>query len=109
MAINNTDKQHSLTHMGNASFDKDLQMNMTEGVGFDGKGLVKQEADDLQIKIVNDGTYTYICKARVGTAESEASWKIYRIDATGNKMYADADLIYNNIATDPTILTYSYS
>lgn len=64
---------------------------------------------DEQIKSVNSGDYTYFCFAQPGTAEATASWKIFRIDTDGNKLYADGDADYDNAASDPTLLTYSYT
>jgi len=93
----------------NQTFDEDFNVMATELVEFDGEKLVRKESPTRQTKIVESGGYTYICKAPVGISESQAKWQIYRIDSTGNKMYADANPNYDNVATDPTILSYSYS
>jgi hypothetical protein len=62
-----------------------------------------------QVKIVESGGYTYVCFATVGTSVAASAWRIFRVDSTGNVLYADADDSYDNIATDPTLLNYSYS
>lgn len=97
--------QNILNNSYNTDFDL-LEFLLT---GFDGQNAVKLEADDLQTKIVESGGYTYVCKAAVGTAESSQAWKIFRIDSSGSKMYADGDSEFDNVATDPTALSYSYT
>lgn len=96
-------------NMGNTSFDEDFGVNAVETLGYDGSNLVRSESDDIQTKVVESGGYTYICKAAVGTAENAAGWKIFRIDTAGSKMYADGDANYDNVASDPTGLSYSYT
>jgi len=108
MAIDNQTVPYSENWRGNSSFDKDLQVNVSLPVGYDGENLVKQEAGDQQIKIVESGGYTYVCKSAVGTAEATAKWKVFRVNDSG-VMYADANSEYDNIATDPTLLSYAYS
>lgn len=75
----------------------------------DGVGAKRVMDVDQQIKIVESGGYTYVCFANVGTPEATAEWKVFRVDSTGNKMYADANCKYDNVASDPASLTYSYS
>lgn len=109
MAIDQS-KEYTLEHIANKSFDKTTQMNAVQGLGFDGTtDLQRQVADNLQIYAVDDGTYNYFCFAAVGTALATAKWMIFRIDSTGNKIYADADAEFDNVATDPTLLNYVYS
>ena len=109
MAIDNRTVPYSENWRGNSSFDKVLQVNAYLPLGFDGQNLVRQEADDQQMKLVESGSYIYTCLAGVGTTEATAKWKVFRVDATGNLMYADANSNYDNVATDPTVLSYSYS
>lgn len=108
MALNR-EKIYSIDHIQNLGFDKDFQIPIVHPIGYDGQNMVRGEADDLQTKILTSGDYTYICKAAVGTPEATAKWKIYRIDSAGSKMYADGNADFDNVATDPTALTYSYS
>ena len=65
--------------------------------------------EDPNIKITAAGGYTYIAFAVAGTAESTAAWQARRIDANGSTMYADGNTDFDNVATDLTALTYSYS
>lgn len=62
-------------------------------------------------KITVDGDYTYIATAVIGTADSSATWQVYRIDTSvaGDTrfMWADGDDSYDNVATDLTALSYS--
>lgn len=71
--------------------------------------LRRKVTKSLQQKIVVSGDYTYICLARPGTPEAGAYWQIKRIDTTGNILYADANDNFDNVASDPTGLTYAYS
>lgn len=93
----------------NLSFDEDYKVLVFEGLAHDGQNLTRIESKDTQVKVVEDGGYTYVCKAAAGTAESAELWKVFRVDSTGNKMYADGDANFDNTATDPTNLSYSYT
>jgi hypothetical protein len=109
MALN-ISKEYTLEHIANKSFDKTTQMNAVQGLGFDGTtGLQRQLADNLQIYAVDSGGYNYFCFAAVGTALATAKWMVFRIDSTGNKLYADANAEFDNIATDPTLLNFVYN
>lgn len=77
----NTEKRWTEAHRGNMSFDEDFHTYVYEGLGYDGQNLTRNEASDLQLKVVESGGYTYICKSAVGTAEATAKWKIYRLDS----------------------------
>lgn len=103
------DIKRSEQYVLNNSFDEEFKVLAFESLGFDGTNLTRQEADDIQVKIVEAGGYTYICKAAAGTSEATSAWKVFRLDSSGNKMFADANARYDNTASDPTILTYSYS
>jgi len=61
------------------------------------------------IKITEDGSVTYVAYANPGTAQSAASWKCMKMDATTGLVitWADGDLNFDNVATDLTALTYS--
>jgi hypothetical protein len=73
------------------------------------KGNTWVELYPNQLKVVESGGYTYVCMATVGTAVASALWRIFRVDSTGNLLYADGNQNYDNVATDPTLLSYSYS
>lgn len=73
-------------------------------------GYKRVEDTLYQTYAVEAGGYFYFCEAVAGTALSDNKWRIARINTTtGAKMYADANLRFDNVATDPTALTYSYS
>jgi hypothetical protein len=57
---------------------------------------------NYDIKLVEDGSYTYVAYANPGTAEDEAKWKVMRLDETsGIKItWCDGDTNFDNIATD---------
>lgn len=106
---NKPDVNRSEQGVLNWSFDEVFRVLAVMSLGSDGQNAIRQDADDQQMKIVSSGGYTYICKAAVGTAEASALWKIFRLDSNGSKMYADGNANYDNIASDPTALTYSYT
>ena len=100
--------QHSEQNLQNWSFDNEFGVFMVESVGYDGQNLQRQSASNLQLYLVNDGTYDYVCFSAPGTALATAKWKIIRAGSSG-VMYADANANYDNVATDPTLLTYGYT
>lgn len=56
------------------------------------------------------GSYTYVGEALPGTGESEAKWRIKRIEEVGddfNILWADGDADFNNIWDDRETFTYS--
>jgi len=53
---------------------------------------------------------TYVGKARLGAAPSDASWQIFRISVTGTVtsiQYADANLKFDNVWNSRASLVYS--
>ena len=101
--------KHTVQNMMNWSFDPVTNMNMVEPVGFDGQTMSRMWSSNLQIYTVSSGGYDYFCFAAPGTAQATAKWAIFRLDGSGNLMYADANTNFDNVATDPTLLTYAYS
>jgi hypothetical protein len=64
----------------------------------------------MAMKVVVSGTDTYVCLAAVGSLEANAVWRIKKIAVAGDvttTTWADGDADFNNIATDPTLLSYS--
>lgn len=100
--------RHSEQNILNHSFDDDFGILLTEGAGYDGQNLQRLNASNLQIYSLTSGGYTYFCFSAPGTAQADAKWRVFRIDADCNLMYADANANYDNVATDPTILSYAY-
>lgn len=102
-------QKYSEQNVANSSYDEDFHVAVTEGLGFDGQALQRLNANNRQIYSIADGGYTYFCFAAPGTALSIDKWMVFRLDSNANLMYADGDADYDNVATDPTILSYSYS
>jgi hypothetical protein len=63
------------------------------------------------VKLTVSGSYTYVGKAVVGSAQASAAWQAFRIDesVTDNLVitWADGDSSFDNVATDLTSLSYS--
>ena len=114
MAVNTKTKNdiHAQTtqEILNQSFDQTTQTIVSQPLEFDGTtNLQRPIAGNTQIYAVNSGGYNYFCFAAVGTALATAKWLVFRVDSVGNKLYADANAEFDNVATDPTALTYSYT
>lgn len=63
----------------------------------------------LKQKVYSNATYTFMCLAVPGSALTDAVWQIVRIDSDGSIMHADSDELFDNLATNLTIvnaLTY---
>jgi hypothetical protein len=60
-------------------------------------------------KITETGSFSYIAKAAIGTAQSANEWQVYRVDeSTGTIiLWADGNADFDNVATDLTALSYS--
>lgn len=90
-------------------WDGDNLVPVKVSVNSDGE-LVVSKKNETSVIVVS-GDYTYICKAPVGTAEASAAWSCKRIDGsvsgTTKIKWADGDDSYDNVATDPTALSYS--
>ena len=73
-----------------------------------GEGYQRVQKTNESIRVDDTGTYVYVGYAETGTAESVASWKIFRVTTTNPVaiMYADGDSFYNNIWDNRASLTY---
>ena len=109
MAVNTKTevRPYSEVHIDNQSFDAEFQTSVTQPLGYDGVNLQRQDADNMALKIVNDGTYDYIGMAAPGTATGTAKWKVMRIDSSGNIAFADGNSNFDNIVTNMASLSYS--
>jgi hypothetical protein len=96
-------------YLQNESWDTVFGTLVFQAMLYDGQNLQRPNADNLQIKSVISGGYTYFCFAAPGTAEATAKWRIFRLDGDANLMYAGGDAGYTNVASDPTALSYSYT
>lgn len=67
--------------------------------------------DDLTVRVDEPGGgITYIGFAPIATAESDASWQIFKITESGastNILYADGNSAFDNVWDDRTGLSYS--
>lgn len=90
------------------AFDEDYDTISTTGYGFDGTNAQRLIADNMALKITNDGSITYIGIAAPGTLQSEAKWQCKKLDKSSGLVitYADGDANFDNVATDLTALTY---
>ena len=91
------------------SIDDEFEILAVEVLGYDGQNLQRLGADNQQIKVVESGGYRYFCFAAPGTAEAAAGWRIFRLDDIGNLLYADGNANFDNVASSPESLTYSYT
>jgi hypothetical protein len=59
-------------------------------------------------KVTVVGAITYVAKAPAGSLQASAVWKCKKIDETTGVVitWANGNELYNNIATDLTVLTY---
>ena len=57
-------------------------------------------------RVEDTGTYIYLAWAIPGTVESVGKWKIARLDASGNKLWADGNALYDNVWDDRATLDY---
>jgi len=74
----------------------------------DGAAYQRFQKTNESVRVDDAGTYVYVGYAIPGSAESAASWKIFRVTTTNPVaiMYADGDSFYNNIWNNRTSLTY---
>lgn len=111
MINTNTQGEYSSQRIDNLGFDKEFQVPASEGLGYDGQTLQRKNADNMQLKVVTSGSYTYICKSKPGTAEATAKWQCKRVDTsvsgTTKILYAGGSPDFNQTASDPTALSYS--
>lgn len=106
-AINNTKHEHSLIHMGNASFDKKYQMNAVELVAYDPinadtpNALKRVTTNALGEYSMNDktedGTIVYI-----GLEDADADWIVQKLDYTSGLSRRFATKLNN-----PTVTSYA--
>ena len=109
MAIDQS-KEYTIEHIANKSFDKTTQTSVVQPLSFDGtENLQRDVSSNTQIVAVVSGEYSYFCFAAVGTALATPNWLVFRVDDSGNKIYADGNAEFDNVATDPTSLTFSYT
>lgn len=78
----------------------------SKGSGFPDYTIVTAERE-LSIRISEEGGYTYVGYAPVGSSEDEAKWMIFRVDDNGNVYYAEGNAKFNKKWSERTSYTYS--
>lgn len=78
-------------------------------VGLETAVRVSSNSVPYATKITESGTTTYVAKAVVGTAQATAAWQVMKIDESSGMVitWADGDVLFDNVATDLTALSYS--
>ena len=103
--------QSSEQNVLNRALDNEFDAVVVSGGQYDGSSLQREQSPLMAQKIVESGNYVYICVAPPGTAQAAAGWQCKRIDSSvaGTTVFtwADGDTEFNNVATDPTALSYS--
>ena len=111
MAVTQVSTKYSEPHIENAGFDEELQLPSVQQVAYDGTTVQRVTAKAMATKVVESGNYTYVCIASPGTAQATAKWQCKKIDESvaGTMIitWADGNTEFDNVATDPTALTYS--
>lgn len=107
MAINSAVREHTLVHMGNASFDKKYQMNAFELVAFDPlnadtdnalKRVTTNALGEYQMNDkTDDATIVY-----VGLEDSAGDWILQKLDYTSGLSRRFATKLNN-----PTVTSYT--
>ncbi len=104
MSITTNDLYRKLFGRSGTNKGTDIDMSEQGRVGgvSTGQPFKFTDAVNYEIKLTESGNYIYIGYAVPGTPESEAAWKVMRIDSTsGMKItWADNDTNFDNIATD---------
>lgn len=95
----------------NEAKEKDFNAITVISGEYDGVNLQHPQSSNLALKVVESGSYTYVCVAPTGTSQATALWQCKKVDesvaGTTVVTWADGDAEFNNVATDPTALTYS--
>jgi len=97
----------SVQEMQNLGFDTTFNSPTVGGLEYDGVSLQRKIASSTAIKVLKDGTDTYVGIAAPGTALGTAKWQAMKIDTDGNVSWADGDPSFDNVATDLSALSYS--
>ena len=110
---NNDQREYSLPHMGNMSFDKDYQQNTVAIVKLNpSTGTLDRDIDKSALETLIDvasSTVTYIGKSATNTPETSALWQIKKIDSTTNPTsikFADGVTSFTKVWTNRATYTY---
>lgn len=101
--------KYSEQYMENKSYDEDFHVLTREQLGYDGQNLQRLNANNMAIKITEDGDVTYIGMAAPGTAQATAKWQCKKIDQSSGTVitWADGNADFDNVATNLKTLSYS--
>jgi len=101
--------KYSSQEIDNLTYDEDTKTKLVTPVGWDGDSPQRLNADNFATIIVESGTDTYIADAAPGSLDSEAVWKIKKIDEASGTIvgWADGNASFDNLATDLPSLSYS--
>lgn len=92
------------------STDKESDVNVVQSLGFDGSDSLQREiADSVAVKTQTVGDVTYVCRASPGTSQATAKWQCMKVDTTSGVVitWAGGSPNFDQVATDPSSLTYS--
>lgn len=110
---NNDQREYSLPHMGNMSYDKVYQQNTVAIVKLNpSTSALEREIDTSALEMLIDeasATVTYIGKSPVNSATSAAVWQIKKVDSTSNPTsikFADGVTSFTKIWDDRATFTY---
>lgn len=110
---NNDQREYSLPHMGNMSYDKVYQQNTVEIVKLNpSTNALDRDIDKSALETLIDeasATVTYIGKSATDTATSAASWQIKKVDSTSNPTsikFADGVTSFTKVWDDRASYTY---
>lgn len=73
-------------------------------------GIITTQPMEITLIIDEQGTITYLGKAKLGTATSDAAWQIRRINFSGTTntfQYANGSRRYDQIWDNRASLTYT--
>lgn len=110
---NNDQREYSVPHMMNMSYDKTYQQNTVEVVKLNpSTGTLDRDIDKSALETLIDvasATVTYVGKAAPNTATSAASWQIKKIDSTTNPTsikFADGVTSFTKVWDNRATFTY---
>ena len=103
-------------------------VTLEAAVGIDGSGDVHVVANQLMVHdasadagatelvvsntysriIISNATYTYSMWAPAGSLSANNVWRVSRTDNGGSRMWADGNTNFDNIASNYSILTYTF-
>ena len=110
MRNNKPDIYRSEQGVLNWSFDEILKVLAIMPVEYDGTNAIRKTSSLVATKITESGSYTYIAKAPIGTAQATAAWQVMRVEEGASDTiitWADGNGNFDNVATDLTALSFS--